>query len=332
MTSTQDAIQNLLALREKFSDKENIKPSSQTKVTHPRLVAFDLVTQFGTKTEISEIGAVELIDNEFTGLQFHNHVRSENKRFVLKNFHNFAYHSLLVSHNIDFNFKLLKDELKSVGVKAKFKTFCTMVICDLSRKNANKNKKAFRQKNPYIGYDLQTVSKFFGLEKPATTPAVLQNAIHCARIYLQLATPAMLERPIYSSPRSSPRLSPMNPPKSSPKSSPKDSSKKHKEKKRKHTQTSNEHPKLKKKKVKAVLQLVSSQQEKFDSLTETDKQKIVHFMQTSSLEQLKQLFNAQKGRIVFSLRPFTDFDNLVEKFEKIPCLGARNLLSAVSKL
>lgn len=55
-------------------------------------------------------------------------------------------------------------------------------------------------------------------------------------------------------------------------------------------------------------------------------------MQTCSIDQLKKLFNAQKGRIVFGLRPFTDFDNLVYKFERVPCLGARNLLNAITKL
>lgn len=112
MTSTQEAIQNLLSIHDKLS---NI-----------RIVSFDIITDENNK--IIEIGAIEMIDNQFTGLQFYSKIDKENKRFKLKNFHNFAYHSLLINQNIELNFKILKNELKSVGLKSKFKTFCLMVI------------------------------------------------------------------------------------------------------------------------------------------------------------------------------------------------------------
>lgn len=76
------------------------------------------------------------------------------------------------------------------------------------------------------------------------------------------------------------------------------------------------------------LKIVKSIPKELSSLSKEQQNVIIHFLQTSTLEQLKNIFqNWQKAKIIQSLRPFTNFDVCLKKFESIPCLTSRALIN-----
>ncbi|KAL0477428.1 CYTH4 [Acrasis kona] len=58
---------------------------------------------------------------------------------------------------------------------------------------------------------------------------------------------------------------------------------------------------------------------------ESQRSSLLMFFQNCGTKDLDSFFNKSRSKIIIKQRPFESFNQLVQKFESIPCLGMRNL-------
>lgn len=160
-----------------------------------RVVIFDLETSgFGADDSIIEIGAVELIDGQRTGIVFQSYAKAmgsinpyafkahglseevlsyhQSIEIVLTNFMRWVGHSPLVAHNSRFDMRMLCQELRRWDIPMHGnKVFCTL--------------RYYRAKYPGMAYSLDDLASHFRIDQiiERRTHGALVDAEICARVY-----------------------------------------------------------------------------------------------------------------------------------------------------
>jgi DNA polymerase III epsilon subunit-like protein len=64
-----------------------------------------------------------------------------------------------------------------------------------------------------------------------------------------------------------------------------------------------------------------------EDLNDDQKRKLLRYFQVCNAQQLQSFFSKSRVPSILNMRPIQSFDDLVQKFTAIPCLGVRNLVA-----